>query len=965
MGPSHREELVRWATALADSDREDLRLASSAILQLTQAEEPPGPRTRAKLEEFSGALVRSDRGDVRAAGRAIRALLGELPTPAGEPAHSKRQAASKPVPARPARPRRPLVIPWKRLALVAGSLVVLGGGAVVAARAAAPTLAVTGPPPDAVIGLAELPDLKFEAQVQGAVWMLDGAPVQPVRKPNRFVYRAAKLDDGKHELVITRRGGFFSTARRTFRFTVDTAPPVVELDRPAAVRAGEPLVVHGTLEPGATLIRDGKPVELDGKGRFVLRAASAPKKMILDASDAAGNRSRWRVPDTVAPRRPTEPIRSVHITAYGWANDELRNGVMALVKAGKINAIELDLKDEAGEIGFNPNLKRARSIKATLAIYDLGEAVRELHAQGVRVIGRLVCFRDPILAAAAWTAGRRDEVIQTPSGDRYAGYGGFTNFASPAVRKYNIDVAVAAAKLGVDEILYDYVRRPDGPLDSMVFPGLKGTPEQSIVGFLAESRAALAGTGTLVGASVFGVAATRPTEVAQDIPAMARQVDYIAPMVYPSHWGPGEYDVSDPNGDPYAIVLRSTADFVEQVRGTGSRVVPWLQDFSLGRTYGPDEIRAQIKAARDAGADEFILWDAAVSYTADGLDNTAKMPATGISTEMPKNAPGPVRLPTPVVPPKVVAAARAKPVADPDRPLPGLAPNELGQVPIVMHHMIRPDRVGEYDQTPAEFRAELQYLWDNGYQPVNVGDLVAGTFEVPRGTTPVGMTFDDATTFQISLDARGRVVPSTAVGIMLEFARKHPGFTPAGTFYVNRTPFGSEGAAKRVVSWLTAHGFEIGNHTYDHLPLRPLDPETIRKEMATGAGVIHELLPGYRIRSMALPLGSLPHEPQLVVRGSWRGTSYGPYAVMLVGANPAPSPYSRDFDRAAVPRIRSSQLPWPAESDLAFGDWMRRFEQSPETRYVSDGDPNSIAVRKGDEDLLAPRFAGRAAVFGS
>ena len=87
--------------------------------------------------------------------------------------------------------------------------------------------------------------------------------------------------------------------------------------------------------------------------------------------------------------------------------------------------------------------------------------------------------------------------------------------------------------------------------------------------------------------SVFGVAATRPTEVAQDIPAMARSVDYVAPMVYPSHWGNGEYNVANPNSEPYEIVLRSLRDFRRQTRGTGARVVPWLQDFTLGVTYGP------------------------------------------------------------------------------------------------------------------------------------------------------------------------------------------------------------------------------------------------------------------------------------------------------------------------------------------------------------------------------------------
>ncbi|HXH87868.1 MAG TPA: putative glycoside hydrolase [Gaiellaceae bacterium] len=609
--------------------------AESAITELRGANASAAPLDVREHERLAKELVRAPTADLRSAGRTIRALCAENAALGGGDEPLAR--------ARPA--RKPRYIPWKPLALGLAALVLLGGVAAVAARAAAPELGASGPATDALIGLDDLATLSFSATSSGATWELDGRSVQPARRDGAFVYRPAKLADGEHTLEVSRDGPLFSTARRAFHFTVDTTPPILKLAQPAVVQMGQPLVLRGTVEPGASLVRGGKAITLDDEGAFEVREAAAPRSLEVLATDAAGNRSRWRVPVTVAPRRPKEPLRSVHITAYGWANDELRAGVMALVRAGKINAIELDVKDEAGEIGFNPSIARAREIKAALPIYDLGKAVKELHAQGVRVIGRLVVFRDPILAAASWKAGRRAEVIQTPGGEPYAGYGGFTNFANPAVRKYNIDVAVAAAKLGIDEILYDYVRRPDGPTDSMVFPGLRGTPEAAMVRFLAESRAALAGTDTLVGASVFGIAATRPEEVAQDIPGMAREVDYIAPMVYPSHWGPGEYEVADPNGDPYEIVLRSTEDFVRQVKGTGARVVPWLQDFSLGRTYGANEVRAQIKGARDAGADEFILWDAAVTYTSDGLDPGAELPALGVDTGVPKNAPGPIRLP--------------------------------------------------------------------------------------------------------------------------------------------------------------------------------------------------------------------------------------------------------------------------------------------------------------------------------
>ncbi len=848
---------------------------------------------------------------------------------------------------------------WRRILLVAAVVALVAAVVTLAARAARPELVVTGPSGDAAIGASALSKLRFAASAPDAEWVLNGRRLTPRREAGRSVWRAKDLADGSYVLLVRRPGRFLS-AERELRFRIDTQAPSLKLAAPATARRGAPLEMRGRVESGAKLRHGSGIVALDEDGRFRLVLRQSPRRLVLTATDAAGNSSRWRVPVTVVPRLPARSIRAVHVTAYAWADDDLRRAVLDLVRAKKINAVQLDLKDESGEVGWQSGVPLARRMGAQLDVYDLGRAVRQLHAMGVRVIGRLVCFRDPIHARAAWRAGRKNEVIQAPDGTPYAKYGGFTNFANPTVRKYNIDVAVAAAKLGVDEILYDYIRRPDGPLDSMVFPGLRTSPERAIVDFLAASRAALARSRVFVGASVFGIAATRPEEVAQDIPRMAREVDYIAPMLYPSHWGPGEYDVADPNGQPYEIVRRSTADFVKQVRGTGARVVSWLQDFSYGRTYGPAEVRAQIRASRDAGVPEFILWDAAVSYTADALEQNARTPALGErGARPPVGAPMPTRLPDPKLEPADRASTVSARKNTSKRPLPGLEPNELGQVPVVMHHMIRADRVGEYDQTPAEFRAELEYLWRHGYVPVNVGDLAAGDLDVPAGTTPVGFTFDDATMYQIDFTASGEVKPQTAVGMMLDFARTHPGFVPRGTFYVNRLPFGSEADAKRALRWLTRNGFEIGNHTHDHVPLRGLAEDEVRKQLATGADAIHEILPNYRIRTVSLPLGSLPDNSRLAVSGSWRGKRYGPYAVLLVGANPAPSPFSRTFDRTAIPRIRTSHAGWDGEADYAFTFWMRHFERNPGVRYVSDGDPRTIAVPQGKSAEVAPRYEDR------
>jgi peptidoglycan/xylan/chitin deacetylase (PgdA/CDA1 family) len=959
---NQQQELSRWAATLEESGSDERRAAGRAIRLLTEANlalehahgnggGPAEPVDRRELALWAERLADAEAAELRAAGRAIRTLCEE---------HERLEGADRPARSKlKAGPR--ISRPSRRALIVLAVLVLVAGALAFAARAAAPDIDAEGPEDGAVLARRALASLSISSRNVDADWSLDGKPVRPRQEDDRVVFAPGRLPDGAHEVVLRTHRRVLGSAERRFRFVVDTVPPKLAVDGPAVVGRGAPLRLIGVLEPGATLLAGTTAVPVTDGGRFALRLRTPPRSLVLAATDAAGNRSRWRVPVTVVPRRPEAPIRAVHVTAYAWADDALRRGVLELARAKKINAIELDLKDEAGEVGWASGVPLAKQIGSQLRIYDLNAALDRLHGLGVRVIGRIVCFRDPIHAKAAWEAGRRDEVVQSADGGPYSGYGGFTNFASPAVQRYNIALARSAAELGVDEILYDYVRRPDGPLSSMRFPGLQGTPEAAIVRFLRESRKALAGTDALLGASVFGVAATRPKEVAQDIPAMAREVDYIAPMLYPSHWGPGEYGVSDPNGEPYAIVSASTNDFVRQVRGSGARIVNWLQDFSYGRDYSAKEVRAQIDASRDAGVDDFILWDAAVQYTPDALDATAKVPALRLTTSAPKGAPRPMLLAgpkarAPSAPPREAKTLR--------RPLPGLPPNELGRIPVVMHHMIRPDRVGEYDQTPQEFRAELAYLWRHGYTPVSVGDLLGGRLNVPAGTTPVAFTFDDATTYQIDFDAAGRVKPATGVGIMLDFARSHPGFVPAGTFYVNRTPFGSDAAAKRALPWLTAHGFEIGNHTHDHIPLRTLADDDVRKQVATGAAVIEDVLPGYAIRSLALPLGSMPHDPTLATRGSWRGRAYGPYALLLVGANPAPSPFSKEFDPGGIPRIRTSHAGWDGTEDFAFSDWMRRFEQNPDTRYVSDGDASTITVPKDAQTDVRPPFTSRVRTSG-
>jgi peptidoglycan/xylan/chitin deacetylase (PgdA/CDA1 family) len=910
------EELRRWGERLArDESHPELRPAGRAILLLIEENE----RLRVPAVPPDDDLPEDDGGGPPAADDVYEARRRE----------------------REARSAAPYQKRWYhkafRLAVAAAILAALVFATLaLGARLTAPSLDAVGPSNGTGVGPALLPTLKFSVGGSQSVldkvhWRLDGVDVtnQALPSGGRVVFDGSSLRDGHHTLKATAAGSFpGSRTTKAWHFYVDTKGPDIRLDSPGGrIPSGDPLRVRGTLERGATLTEDGRPV-LVKDGRFTIAWKTRPHQAVtLVATDTLRNASTKRIWVLIQPRLPSHPIRAVHMTSDAWADQGLRQGVLDLIAQRRINAVELDLKEEGGKIGWNAPVPLARRIGAVDATMDLGQAVKLLHDKGVRVIGRLVCFNDPKFAQAAWQAGKHDEVIQTPDGGYYGStYGGFTNFANPVVRKYQIDIAVAAAKLGVDDILYDYVRRPDGPLSTMKFPGLKGTPEQSIASFLAVTRAALKRYHVFLGASVFGVAATRPTEVAQDIPMMAEHLDYVAPMVYPSHWGPGEYGVRNPNAQPYDIVLRSLQDFQKDVRGTGARVVPWLQDFSLGVDYGAAQVDAEIQGASDNGIDEYLLWDPAVTYTAAALPTDAR------KVTFAKKAP--------------VATAATR-------------PDELGVVPVLMHHQIRLHG-SAYDLTPSQLLGELTRLWRDGFYPVTAEAFVTGHMNVPEGKSPVVMTFDDGTNNQVGFLPNGDLDPNSGLGIWEAFAKTHPGFPAVATFYIPRNAFEGNGSTPgKTLRWLVEHGFELGNHTRDHVAFNTIDATEVQRQLVLGGHVLSDRIPGYTAHTLALPLGALPTPRSLATHGSWHGQSYRFNGVFLDGAEPAPSPFAKKFNPAAIPRIRPNPY-WDGSRDFTGGMWLDILEKNPGMRYVSDGDPSKITFPKSRESELAPQYRSLA-----
>lgn len=507
--------------------------------------------------------------------------------------------------------RRPLVVvPLVLLTLVVSLALALPGRA--------SPLSVTGLPAGPV-GAAALAAVVLRVDGQG----------QPVRLfvDDRLVgsasgvllARLGPLTDGRHQVRVEVSGDLLrSAARRDATITVLTTPPTLAVDPHPPVGPHEAVTVTGRTTARTLTSTAGGQAVVGPDGRFSVRYAAPPVGATLTGTDAAGNTTVSAL--SVEVRRPA--VHGVHMTGLAWTSAELREPILALIRTGQIDTVELDLKDEDGSIGFASTNPLALRIGAVKSWYDARSVVAQLHAAGARVIGRLVAFRDPALAGWAYNSGQHQMVIQAPGGGPYRSrYGpiSFTNFADPTVRSYNIDLAAEAARLGFDDVLYDYCRRPDGPIAGMVFPGLTGSPADAIATFMRDTQAALRPLGASLGASVFGIAADRPEEVAQNVPEMARYLDFIAPMVYPSHWAKGEYGVADPNRQPADIVSRSLAVFQHDLQGTRVALVPWLQDFSLGVTYGPDQVRAQIEAAKSLGITSFLLWNAGARYQSAAL----------------------------------------------------------------------------------------------------------------------------------------------------------------------------------------------------------------------------------------------------------------------------------------------------------------------------------------------------------
>jgi hypothetical protein len=283
-------------------------------------------------------------------------------------------------------------------------------------------------------------------------------------------------------------------------------------------------------------------------------------------------------------------------------------------------------------------------------------------------------------------------------------------------------------------------------------------------------------------------------------------------------------------------------------------------------------------------------------------------------------------------------------------------PNEMGRIPILEYHLVGATE-GRWEREHTRFRRDLELLYERGYRPITVAELVDKRIDLPRGLSPVVFTFDDASPSQFRyIERNGELVvdSTSAIGIWLDFQKAHPDWESKATFCVlsgaeaGRAFFGDRNIEGQKTAWrhaklkfLAERGFELCNHTLWHAQLSKYEDAFVQEQIARLALAVDSAVPGYTVRTLALPLGVWPKNQALAAKGSWtdartqRTIAYDHAAVLLVAGEPVPSPFDAAFDPLKLERVQ------------VFGNSLERtlgWLEKPGRRYVSDGDPGSITV---------------------
>ena len=356
----------------------------------------------------------------------------------------------------------------------------------------------------------------------------------------------------------------------------------------------------------------------------------------LEETDSSiGESQQIPVEVSAAPGKKPVKVKGIYISGY-MAGSEGFSDILDKIKGTEINTVVIDVKNDDGRITYAMNdAPTVNEIGAQERyIKDMDALMAELKSRNLYTIARVVAFRDPYLAEKKpeWSLKNKDGSLHRDKKGL-----AWVNPYRQEVWDYLVEVGAEASKAGFDEVQFDYIRfATDSSMKQVVFEesDTRGRSKTDIITeFIKYAYDRLSPHDVFVSADVFGTIIGSRIDaeaVGQIYHDMAQHLDYISPMIYPSHYGEGNFGIEHPDTEPYNTILaaleRSKQDLLK-TKGQGERqaiVRPWLQDFTASYLenhipYGPEEVRAQIQAVYDAGYDEWILWSASNDYTWEGI----------------------------------------------------------------------------------------------------------------------------------------------------------------------------------------------------------------------------------------------------------------------------------------------------------------------------------------------------------
>lgn len=428
-------------------------------------------------------------------------------------------------------------------------------------------------------------------------------------------------------VCLTGSGGPDQDASRSGGAVRAGAAATSDAPPPDGIRGAVLDATNGGPLAGASVLASGSETVTDARGHFSLPGVE-PGTSLLVRLPGYERLVTVAAAGEVTLRLRPQVVKAAYLTYYGVNDREIRGRVLDLIETTELNGVVIDVKGDRGLIPYRTVVPLALEAGAQgpVIIKDMSGMVAGLKARQIYTIARIDVFKDTVLAHHRPDLAIIDVRTGRPWTDA-EGLAWVDPFREEAW-EYAIAVAQEAAAKGFDEIQFDYARFPsDGQLAAARYARENTSPNRvaAITGFLARARQALSPTGVYLAADLFGYTAfnTNDTDVGQRLEELAPHLDYISLMAYPSGYHLGIPRFRIPVDHPYEVVHESVRLTRQRTAQHRVRVRPWIQDFRDyafdRRPFGVPEVQAQIRAAEDAGAAGWMLWNPMNRYTAGAL----------------------------------------------------------------------------------------------------------------------------------------------------------------------------------------------------------------------------------------------------------------------------------------------------------------------------------------------------------